>query len=325
MAGDEARPLDQVGGADRARAEAQMRDGDRAGLLRVVDEVALRVQAGLLGDDLDRVLVRADGPVRAEAVEDGADDVVRLGRERGDVEAGAGDVVVDADREVRARLRLIELGERGSRHCRRELLRGEPVAAADHRQRPPLLGESGDDVLIERLAGSGRILAAVEDRHGAHRLRDRSHQVAGRERTVEPDLDQADLLAAGIQRLDRLLSGTAPRAHQHEHPLGVRSADVVEQPVAAAGDLGEPLHCVGDDRRRRGVVRTRRFTRLEEHIGVLGRAAQHGPVRRQRPRPVSLDHALVDERADLVVAQQLDHVQLVRGAEAVEEVEEGDA
>ena len=35
--------FDQVGRADRLRAEAQVRDRDRAGLLRVVDEVALRV------------------------------------------------------------------------------------------------------------------------------------------------------------------------------------------------------------------------------------------------------------------------------------------
>ena len=43
MAGDEVGLADQVGRADRPRAEAQVRDGDRAGLLRVVDEVALGV------------------------------------------------------------------------------------------------------------------------------------------------------------------------------------------------------------------------------------------------------------------------------------------
>jgi hypothetical protein len=36
-----------------------MRDGLGAGLLGVVDEVALRVQARLAAEDLDRVLVRA--------------------------------------------------------------------------------------------------------------------------------------------------------------------------------------------------------------------------------------------------------------------------
>ena len=42
VAGDERRLRDQVRRADRPRPEAQVRDRHRAGLLRVVDEVALR-------------------------------------------------------------------------------------------------------------------------------------------------------------------------------------------------------------------------------------------------------------------------------------------
>ena len=57
VAADEARLRDEVGRLDRLRAEAQVRDRLRARLLRVVDEVALRVQV-LLAEDLDRVLVR---------------------------------------------------------------------------------------------------------------------------------------------------------------------------------------------------------------------------------------------------------------------------
>jgi hypothetical protein len=65
---------DQVGGADRLGAEAQVRGGHGAGLLGVVDEVALGVVFGVFGaDDLDGVLVGAHGAVGAEAVEEGAD------------------------------------------------------------------------------------------------------------------------------------------------------------------------------------------------------------------------------------------------------------
>ena len=73
---------DQVRRADRLRPEAQVRDGLRAGLLRVVDEVALRVQVLLGAEDLDRVLVRADRAVRAEAEEDRAHRLGRLDVER---------------------------------------------------------------------------------------------------------------------------------------------------------------------------------------------------------------------------------------------------
>ena len=72
VAGDEVGPGDQVGGADRLRAETQVRGRHRAGLLRVVDEVALRVVVGFVADDLDGVLVRAHRAVGAEAVEESA-------------------------------------------------------------------------------------------------------------------------------------------------------------------------------------------------------------------------------------------------------------
>ena len=99
VAADEAGLLHEVGSADRLRPEAEVRDGLRAGLLRVVDEVALRVQA-LVAEDLDRVLVRADRPVRAEAEEDRAHRLGRLDVEcRVVVEARHRDVVIDADRE----------------------------------------------------------------------------------------------------------------------------------------------------------------------------------------------------------------------------------
>ncbi len=69
MAGDEIGLADQVDRANRLRAEAQVRDGHRAGLLRVIDEVALRVVVGVLADDLDGILVGADRAVRAQPVE----------------------------------------------------------------------------------------------------------------------------------------------------------------------------------------------------------------------------------------------------------------
>ncbi len=46
MAGDEVGLADQVGGNDLIFAEAQMAGGDRAGLLGVVDEVALGADWG---------------------------------------------------------------------------------------------------------------------------------------------------------------------------------------------------------------------------------------------------------------------------------------
>ena len=102
MARDELSLTDQIGRADRLRAEAQVGNRHRAGFFRVIDEVALCIVVGFLADDLDAVLVGADGAVRAEAEEDrlfhafGHDLEVRIVIER-----KAGDVVVDANGEDR--------------------------------------------------------------------------------------------------------------------------------------------------------------------------------------------------------------------------------
>ena len=133
MAGHKIRLRDEIGGTDGPRPEAQVRYRHGAGFLRVIDEVALGVEVGVLADDLDGVLVGAHGAVRPQAVEDGAHGVGALGGELAVViQAGAGDVVDDADREVVLGLRLLHLVEDGLHHRGIEFLRGEPVAAADH-------------------------------------------------------------------------------------------------------------------------------------------------------------------------------------------------
>ena len=69
VAGHKLSAGDQVRRADGLGAKAQVRDGDRAGFLRVVDEVTLGVVFGFFADDLDRVLVRANRAIRAQAEE----------------------------------------------------------------------------------------------------------------------------------------------------------------------------------------------------------------------------------------------------------------
>jgi hypothetical protein len=130
---------------------------------------------------------------------------------------------------------------------------------------------------------------------------------------------------AGRAGAERFLDRADAGAHHHDHALGLRVADVLEGAVAAAGQLAEPRECVLDDLRRRRVERARGLARLEEDVRVLRGAADDGVLGAERPLAVGTHLLLVDESAQVVVAQPLDHVHLVRGAEAVEEVEEGDA
>ena len=101
-------------------------------------------------------------------------------------------------------------------------------------------------------------------------------------------------------------------------------ARVVEQAVAAAGRWPRngpslPARCRG--RRRRTVGR---LAGLEEHVGILRRAAQHRPVRRERASRCARTAPRRSSRAGRR-PQLLDLGDLVRGPEAVEEVQERNA
>ena len=244
MAGHEARLLDEVRRADRARAEAQVRHRDGARLLRVVDEVALRVGVRLLADDLDRVLVRADRAVRAEPEEHGALHVRRL-----DVEAAS----TGSDRCVTSSVIPTVKGCGGSsersavehrlHHRGGELLRREPVAPADHPGARPA-DEAATPPLVERrqrrpgtaarrgrpapscgrappiaraLAGSADRKSSTENGRKSRTLRTptRSPRAASHS-TVSPTVS-----AAG--------------AHHHDDALGLGVSAIVEQTVRAAG------------------------------------------------------------------------------------------
>ena len=114
-------------------AEAQMADGDAAGLLGVILEVGLDILVGMVADDLDGVLVRADGAVAAQTPElalDGAGSSDVRARSS-PLEGQVGDVVHDADGELvlgRILLQLVVDGEDGGG---RRILAAEAVTAAD--------------------------------------------------------------------------------------------------------------------------------------------------------------------------------------------------
>ena len=112
----------------------------------------------------------------------------------------------------------------------------------------------------------------------------------------------------------------------HDHALGARVADVVEQPVAPAGALGEPVHhraarCRG--RRRRTSCRPRAPGRTRRGSAPC-RAAPGGPASAPaRGGRATSSSSIIARRSSSSSAAHLRH--LVRGAEAVEEVQERDA
>jgi len=92
--------------------------------------------------------------------------------------------------------------------------------------------------------------------------------------------------------------------------------------VGAAGRGGELVHRRLHDRGQRVVKTIHGFASLEIHIGVLRGAAERRLVRRHGPCAERRDVLLVDDRAQIVVRQQREFGNFVRGAKAVEEMDE---
>ena len=100
---------------------------------------------------------------------------------------------------------------------------------------------------------------------------------------------------------------------------------VVDDVVPASGARGEAAHGLLDESRYGCVEGVHRLARLEVDVGVLRGPTNERSLGRQRA-PAMLPHErLRYEGREILVGEQFDGVELVRGAKAVEEMEEGDA
>ena len=308
-----------------------MRGGHRSGLLRVVNEVALGKVRRFAADDLDRVLVGAHGAVRAEAVEQRAHRLRVFGREgRIVTQAGVRDVVVNANREVVLRLRLGHLVEDALDHGGSKFLRREPIAAADDcrhgvRQAGGVFTQYGEDVLIERLAQCAGFLAAVENGNRLHRRGQRGQEGLRVKRPEQANLDHADLLALLDHQVRSLFGRFGAGAHEDDHALRIGRAIVIEEVIGAAGLGGKAIHHRLHNRRNRGVEGRTGLAGLEEDVGILRRAADDWPIRAEGVFAVFENVLVVQQGADGLVANGQNLAHFMRGAEAVEEVNERDA
>ena len=323
--------LDQVRRADLLVAEPKVRDGNAAGLLRVQYEVALDELVRAVSDDLDRVLARANGAVGAEAKEDRRDRLARHSEVRVRLERKVRDVVHDADREAALRTFARELSKDTRHHGWRELLARQPVAATDqglHGAAPVehrTVHQRSGHVEVKRFGRRSRFLETVEDGDVLGAFGKGREEGLHGERPVEPDGQVADLLTAGDEGVHSLLHRAGPRAHDHDDALGVRSAVVLDEVVLPPGVLGELVHRVLNDPGNGVMERVAGLPGLEEDIGVLRGTAQGRGVGGEPAHPVLQNEVVRQHCAHHVVADDPDLVDLVRGAEPVEEVHERNA
>ena len=143
-----------------------------------------------------------------------------------------------------------------------------------------------------------------------------------RERPVQVDSQQADLLPFAVQVVDGFLDDVAGRTHRHDDAVGVRRAVVVEQMILTAGQFLDFAHVGLDDLRDRVIVGVGDFALLEVNVRVLRGSPNHRVIRVQRPAAECVQGILVDQTGQFVVFDDLDFLGLMRGPETVEEVHE---
>jgi hypothetical protein len=150
-------------------------------------------------------------------------------------EAGAADIVGDADGESVLRLRLRKFVENGFGELRGEVFRRQAVAAADDaRHGAAALRERRDHVLVERLTGRAGLLGLLQDRDRADGLWEGGDEGGGVEGAIETDRENADFFATGAKRGSGVAGGSGAGAHEDDDALGVGGAIVVEQMVVTA-------------------------------------------------------------------------------------------
>ena len=324
MAGDEVGLVDVIRALDGLVTEAQMADGDAAGLLGVVLEVGLHILVGMVADDLDRVLVCADSAVAAQTPELALDGAFCGGVRAVLVlfEREVRHVVHDADGELMLRLVLLQFVVNSEDGSRRRILGAEAVAAANDGSLDTCVGQSGHNVHVQRLAQRAGLLRAVEDCNLLGGSRDGCDQLVCTERTVQANLNQADFLAVCVHVVDNFLSNVVDGAHRNNDAVSVGGAVVVEQLVVRAEFLIDLAHVLFDNCGQFVIVPVAGLAVLEEDITVFMAAAGSGMLRVQRMLTELLNSLHVAHFFEVGVVPAGDLLDLVGGTEAVKEVQE---
>ena len=207
------------------------------------------------------------------------------------------------------------------------VLAGETIAAAEDSGLAVggdvlAAGEGFHHVEVQRVAVGAGFLGAVEDGDALHGLGDNLAEVLHAEGAIEVDGHAAGLLALGVEVVHDGLDGLGHRAHSHDDVLGILGTVVGEGGVLAARQLADLSHILGHDVGQGVVVLVLQLAGLEIDVAVLGGAAGHVVLGVKGVLAESLQGLLVDERTQVFHIPSLDLLNLVAGAEAVEEVEE---
>ena len=316
----------QIRRRDRVITETEVRRGVTTRLLRVIREVSLAILVGRTTDNLNRVLV---GTYRTVGTQTEEQTLERTGLGHRDLLAyGQREVryiVHDTYREVILRLGLLHVLEYGQHLGGRRILRRETVAATDDLGLNLLAVEHRLHVHIERLALGTGLLRAIQHANLLHRSGNYIEEILLREGTIEVYGDKTHLLALSAQVVDRLLDGLRNRTHGNNHVLGLGVTVVNERSILTTRDGRNLLHRLGYHVRHCIVELVASLTSLEIDIGVLSRTTRYGVLGIERSSAELLQRLAIEHSGQLSLVDHLNLLNLVRSAEAIEEVNKRNA
>ena len=240
-------------------------------------------------------------------------------------ETAVRDIVNDAERKAVHRLVLFQLLVDRKDLIRCRILAAETIASADNDGIHPRAVVRRLDIEVKRLAERSRLLRAVEDGDLLYRLREILEEVLNRERTIEMNGEQTDLLALCVEVFGNLLRRLADRAHCDDDAIRIGRAVVVEEMVLAPRDLRHLRHCLFDKLRDSVIVAVDRLASLEVDVGVLCRTAYRRMIRVECTAAELIDCIPVEDLREIGIVHDLDLLNLMRGTEAIEEVDERNA
>ena len=177
--------------------------------------------------------------------------------------------------------------------------------------------------MVQGLADGARLLGAIHDGNLLDRAGQNVDEVIDGEGTIEPNLDEANLLAMRVEVIDDLLDDIAEGTHGDDDTVCVRCTVVVEQAVIRTELLVDLVHILLDDCGKLVVGGVARLAMLEEDVVVLMRATRVRMLGVEAVVTERLDRIHIDHVCKVGVIPLGDLLDLVGGAEAIEEVEEG--
>ena len=173
--------------ANRCITKAQVRNGYATRLFGVILEVGLYVLVGMVTNDLDGVLVCANGTVATKTPELALNSTLcgRIRSIRIHGQGQVGNVIHNANRKLTLRCVFFKLFIDGE-GCRRGLILGTQTIAATHNNKFSLasLIQGRDYILIQRLTNGTRLFGTIQNRNLFNACRKRGNKIFDRPRTI---------------------------------------------------------------------------------------------------------------------------------------------